>query len=550
MLRTRQFSNNQLVLVAGLITAALLSYGVMAAPKASATEYDGGRLIDDSVFRDSNGMTKSQVQTFLESMNSGLKSKAYELSCYGADSKEREWYTAAGATCDVEIPASHIIYYAAKIYGVNPKVILATLQKEQSLITTTNPTSWQLNQAMGYGCPTSGGCGSSTFSYQIDSGTWVLRFHYERANGNNTWWNNNGYTCGTTKNFYKPHLYPGTNVAFYDQDNVKYRTHYISNAATSAFYCYTPHAYNNPDGLYGLPVYGTKGRYYTGSYNFVKSFNTWFGSTWSNLPPDQALVGDWDGDGEDTIGIKRGNQYLLDNDNDSEADVTFGIGRVTDQALVGDWDGDGMDEIGLRRGNKFYLDTDNDGVTNIYFTYGRTTDTFFVGDWDGDGMDEIGIKRGNVYYLNYDYNSSADKKIAIGRVTDKVIVGNWDGDEDGKDEIGLRRGNHYYFDTDDDGKAEVSFGMGRVTDKVIIGDWDGDGKDSVGLNRGKYNYLDNNSDGVTDMYIGIGRTTDAVIVGDWDDDGADEIGLKRYNRYYYDTDSNGSAEVSFIFGYF
>jgi hypothetical protein len=155
------------------------------------------------------------------------------------------------------------------------------MQKEQSLITATNPTNRQFVQAMGYGCPTTGSCDdASNFFWQIDNGTWVLRFHYERARGNMSWWyTSNSWTCGTEKNFYKPNLYPGQNVNFYDEDGVMYRTHFIANAATSSFYCYTPHTYNNPQGLYGRAPYGTIGRYYSGSYNFVSFYELWFGPT-------------------------------------------------------------------------------------------------------------------------------------------------------------------------------------------------------------------------------------------------------------------------------
>lgn len=262
-----------------------ITIGILASNAKSAHAlYDGGRLIDNYVFLDANSMSRSRIQSFLEARNSGLASLEYELMCYGAGSTERQLYESAGAQCDTEIPASHIIYYASQVYGVNPRVILATLQKEQSLVTATNPTSWQLNQAMGYACPTSGNCeGTSSFPYQIDSGTWALRWHYERANGNNSWWRqSSSWTCGTEKKYYKPNLYPGKNVRFYDENDVHYRTHYIENAATSAFYCYTPHAYNNPDGLYGRSPYGTTGMYYSGSYNFVYWFEEWFGTTFAS----------------------------------------------------------------------------------------------------------------------------------------------------------------------------------------------------------------------------------------------------------------------------
>ena len=252
-------------------------------PSKVHAAYDGGRLIDNGIFLNSRSMTLSEIQGFLSAKGSVLASRSFLLDCYGANSKERQWYTAVGAPCDQTISSASIIYYAAQIYGINPQVILATLQKEEGLVTSPNPTDWQIDHAMGYDCPTTGNCSDSNFFKQIDSGTWVLRYHYERANGNNTWWNNGGYTCGNASEFYNPGLIPGRNVTFKDQGGVEYRTLYLTNAATASFYCYTPHTYNNPSGLYGLPTYGTTGRYYTGSYNFVINFERWFGSSSTSI---------------------------------------------------------------------------------------------------------------------------------------------------------------------------------------------------------------------------------------------------------------------------
>lgn len=268
------------ILILGLTLA-----GAMAFTGKTYAAYDGANLIDNQVFLDANSMNIDQIQNFLANKGSGLANRSFQLNCYGPDSKERQWYAAVGAPCDQVTPASHIIYYASKVYGVNPQVVLATMQKEQSLITSPNPTDWQINQAMGYGCPTNGGCGASTFFYQVDYGTWVLRYHYERANRNYTWWNDNpNWVCGNEKKYYKPNLYPGQNVHFYDDNGVHYRTYFIANAATSSLYCYTPHTYNNPQGLYGNPPYGSTGQYYSGSYNFVKFFELWFGSTQTRDP--------------------------------------------------------------------------------------------------------------------------------------------------------------------------------------------------------------------------------------------------------------------------
>ncbi len=261
------------VLIISVATIAL------RAPRAHAA-YDGSRLIDNNVFLDANSMNASQIQQFLVDKGAGLANLNFALTCGApSDTATMNAYAAVSAPCGQTIPASSIIYYAARIYGVSPRVILSTMQKEQSLTTAVNPTSWQINQAMGYGCPDSTGCGASNFFYQIDNGTWALRYHYERANSNNTWWNSGGNVCGGTTIYRSTGLYAGATVTFKDDNGVGYATYTLANAATASFYCYTPHAYNNPQGLYGLPTMGTSGMYYSGSYNFVLWFERWFGLT-------------------------------------------------------------------------------------------------------------------------------------------------------------------------------------------------------------------------------------------------------------------------------
>lgn len=264
------------------ITAGLIFAGIqMATTGTASAAYDSDRIIDNTLFLDAKSMSAQQIQSFLNDRGGQLASRSFILDCDAAGQQAKSMYISVGAPCGQNSSSANIIYYASQVYGVSPKVILATLQKEQSLITATNPTDRQYAQAMGYACPTSGDCNSSSnFFWQIDNGTWVLRYHYERANGNFSWWNpSSTWTCGTEKNLYKPNLYPRQNVDFYDTNGTKYATVYIQNAATSAFYCYTPHVYNNPQGLYGRAPYGTTGLYYSGSYNFVSAYNLWFGST-------------------------------------------------------------------------------------------------------------------------------------------------------------------------------------------------------------------------------------------------------------------------------
>ncbi len=47
------------------------------------------------------------------------------------------------------------------------------------------------------------------------------------------------------------------------------------------------------------------------------------------------MVGDWDADGDDTVGVKAGSTWLLNNANDSGgADVTFDFGGANDLPVV------------------------------------------------------------------------------------------------------------------------------------------------------------------------------------------------------------------------
>lgn len=270
----------RLGVVLGLSFISIFALQAVSPPKVSAA-YNGAYLIDNATFLNATSMSPSQIQSFLVGKNSGLANLAFKLDCAAAGAQGAQWYAAVGAPCGQNVAASSIIYYSAQVYGVSPKVIMTTMQKEQSLITAPSPTSWQLNQAMGYACPDSGNCSaSSSFFFQVDNGTWALRFHYERANGNNSWWyNSTSWVCGVPKNYYKPNLYPYGPVQFFDDNGTNYTTLTLANAATSAFYCYTPHAYNNPQGLYGLPKTNTGGQYYSGSYNFVSYYESWFGPT-------------------------------------------------------------------------------------------------------------------------------------------------------------------------------------------------------------------------------------------------------------------------------
>lgn len=200
---------------------------------------------------------------------------------------------------------------------------------------------------------------------------------------------------------------------------------------------------------------------------------------------DKPLAGDWNGDGKDTIGIRRGNEYFLRNTNSGGGhDHWVKYGRASDQSYIGDWDGNGTDTIGIRRGNEYHLrNINSNGPAHKIIRYGKANDETFVGDWNGDGRTTIAVRRGNTFYLKNSLSGgSADIKFNYGRRGDEVHVGDWNGD--GKDTFAVRRGNEWFIRNDfKSGNAQTTIRYGKASDTPIVGDWDGNGTTTPGVHR-------------------------------------------------------------------
>ncbi len=166
------------------------------------------------------------------------------------------------------------------------------------------------------------------------------------------------------------------------------------------------------------------------------------------------------------------------------ADYSFWYGRAGDEVYVGDWDGDGTDTLAVRRGNAFYIRNSlSGGEADVVLYYGREDDEVLVGDWDGDGTDTLAVRRGNEYHIKNSISSGvADVVVYYGRSGDAVLTGDWDGD--GKDTLAVRRGNICYVKNSiSTGVADVSFSYGKEGDSIYAGDWDADNKDTFMVRR-------------------------------------------------------------------
>lgn len=178
----------------------------------TANGFDPNAILDDRDIFDLGTMDLTALRNFLNQRGALGRIKIVDI-----DGVEKE-------------PAD-IIWRVATSYKVNPKYLLALLQKEQSLVEDTSPTQRQLDWAMGFGVCDS--CSKEDpriqaykgFANQIE---YAAKQHRER------------YLFqllgkGTTISGYAP-----GKLAVVDGQNIK-----PVNNATAMLYTYTPHIHGN-----------------------------------------------------------------------------------------------------------------------------------------------------------------------------------------------------------------------------------------------------------------------------------------------------------------
>ena len=237
------------------------------AKAADASRFDPGLIISDSVFYDFGTMTVADIQRFLESKVPVCRATTGPacLRDYFSDQLEKpgEDGKCAPMPAQPNIRASQMIYNIARACGINPKVLIVTLQKEQGLIQASRPTAYMYRAAMGYGCPDSdpGICGKvwTGLFNQLYKGAGQLQW-YGDPRGSFTY-----LKVGRTANIrYHPNASCGTKPVL------------IKSIATTALYYYTPYTPNDAAmrNLYGT---GDSCSAY-GNRNFWRFFSDWFGS--------------------------------------------------------------------------------------------------------------------------------------------------------------------------------------------------------------------------------------------------------------------------------
>lgn len=274
-------------LVAILVTSLLVATGMIAisaatkAQAADASKFDPGLIISDSVFYDFGAMSVTEIQRFLNSQVSAcndadggpkcLKDYTEDIVGSQAIADTLHWWDENPKVC-TDIPAAQnqtaaqIIFKVAQACGINPRVILVTLQKEQGLVQGKNPTEYMYKAAMGYGCPDSHPeiCGkdslvSSRLFWQILRGVSQLKW-YGDPRGSFTY-----LAVGSTKQI----SYQANNPGCGKKDVT------IKSRATAALYYYTPYT---PNAAALANLYGTGDSCSAyGNRNFWRFYSDWFG---------------------------------------------------------------------------------------------------------------------------------------------------------------------------------------------------------------------------------------------------------------------------------
>lgn len=251
---------------------------------AYAPDFQAGNIIGDALFFDSGTMNAGQIQQFLNDKMPSCDVNGSKTSEYGGGTRAQygasRGYPApyvclrnyienptthannlSGSVPDGGWSAAQIISNASTTYGINPKVLLTTLQKESSLVTDDWPFPSEYKVAMGYGCPDTAPCDAQYYGFynQVTNAaqqfkryaTSASSFRY-KANQANSIYYNPSASCGASSVF-------------------------VQNQATAGLYNYTPYQPNAAalGNLYGsgdsCSAYGNR--------NFWRMYTDWFGST-------------------------------------------------------------------------------------------------------------------------------------------------------------------------------------------------------------------------------------------------------------------------------
>ncbi|HSJ70085.1 MAG TPA: hypothetical protein VLA29_00375, partial [Acidimicrobiia bacterium] len=147
-------------------------------------------------------------------------------------------------------------------------------------------------------------------------------------------------------------------------------------------------------------------------------------------PGDVPIVGDFNNDGCDTVGIYRpseGRFFIINQLGANEgglgaAELDYLFGNPGDKPFIGDFDGDGVDTVGLHRestGFVYFRNSHTQGIADSQFFFGDPGDRLVAGDWGVvDGVDTPGVFRPantTFYFRHTNTQGNADATLVFGQ---------------------------------------------------------------------------------------------------------------------------------------
>jgi len=238
-----------------------------AAEAAVASNFDAGYIISDETMYSSREMTAAEIDAFLDAKGTSCRASG-SIACvkdvlisYPAQAASAY---CTGMSASSNATAGQMVAAVAVACGINPQVLLVLIEKEQSLVTRSTPTSYAYRYATGFACPDTSGCNDEKagFFVQVYSAAKQFQIYAAKPESFN-------HVAGRYNSIlYNPNSGCGASSVF------------IRNQATASLYNYTPY---QPNAAALANLYGTGDNCSSyGNRNFWRIFSDWFGNP-SNL---------------------------------------------------------------------------------------------------------------------------------------------------------------------------------------------------------------------------------------------------------------------------
>ena len=225
--------------------------------------FDPGNLISDEEFFRSGSMTVDEIQAFLEQRNPDCRDGFVCMKDFTETTFSRDQTVLCNAYEGAENEtAAQILHKVSAACGVSAEALLVLIQKEQSLVTLSAPSTIRFERATGYACPDTAPCDSQFFGFYNQVYNAAKQFkRYSNP-------------PGTSRFFTWFPVGQSTQVRLHPNAACGTRPVTMKNQATAGLHYYTPYTPNDI-ALVNLASVGDSCSAY-GNRNFWRVYNYWF----------------------------------------------------------------------------------------------------------------------------------------------------------------------------------------------------------------------------------------------------------------------------------